>query len=92
MSSFISIQVTREMKIENEAAGSVIGKGGSKVGEIRKISGAQVTKTVTVTSFTLSCSRCNVVLMLLLRLYIRLQRILTCVSDIFLGIIGMLRG
>ena len=42
------------MKIENEAAGSVIGKGGSKVGEIRKISGAQVTKTVTVTSFTLS--------------------------------------
>ena len=30
------------MKIENEAAGMVIGKGGSKVGEIRKISGAQV--------------------------------------------------
>ena len=35
-------QVTREMRIENEAAGSVIGKGGQKVGEIRKISGAQV--------------------------------------------------
>ena len=30
------------MRIENEAAGSVIGKGGQKVGEIRKISGAQV--------------------------------------------------
>ena len=30
------------MHIENEAAGSVIGKGGQKVGEIRKISGAQV--------------------------------------------------
>ena len=36
------VQVTREMRIENEAAGSVIGKGGQKVGEIRKISGAQV--------------------------------------------------
>jgi len=35
-------EVTREMRIENEAAGSVIGKGGQKVGEIRKISGAQV--------------------------------------------------
>merc|ERR1719347_420027 len=35
-------EVTREMHIENEAAGSVIGKGGQKVGEIRKISGAQV--------------------------------------------------
>ena len=34
--------MTREMRIENEAAGSVIGKGGQKVGEIRKISGAQV--------------------------------------------------
>ena len=38
----IDVQVTREMRIENEAAGSVIGKGGQKVGEIRKISGAQV--------------------------------------------------
>jgi len=35
-------EVTREMRIENEVAGSVIGKGGQKVGEIRKISGAQV--------------------------------------------------
>ena len=38
----VDFQVTREMHIENEAAGSVIGKGGQKVGEIRKISGAQV--------------------------------------------------
>ena len=38
----VDVQVTREMRIENEAAGSVIGKGGQKVGEIRKISGAQV--------------------------------------------------
>jgi hypothetical protein len=33
------------MRIENAAAGSVIGKSGQKVGEIRKISGAQVMDT-----------------------------------------------
>ena len=42
MNNNIDVQVTRELRIENEAAGSVIGKGGQKVGEIRKISGAQV--------------------------------------------------
>jgi len=35
-------EITKEMLIDNAVAGSVIGKSGSKVGEIRKISGAQV--------------------------------------------------
>jgi len=35
-------EITKEMMIDNAVAGSVIGKSGSKVGEIRKISGAQV--------------------------------------------------
>jgi len=35
-------EITKEMHIDNTVAGSVIGKSGSKVGEIRKISGAQV--------------------------------------------------
>jgi len=35
-------EITKEMRIENEVAGSVIGKHGSKVGEIRQISGANV--------------------------------------------------
>ena len=38
------------MRIENEAAGSVIGKGGQKVGEIRKISGAQVNLSISPSS------------------------------------------
>jgi len=35
-------EITKEMKIDNDVAGSVIGKHGSKVGEIRQISGASV--------------------------------------------------
>jgi len=35
-------EITKEMMINNDVAGSVIGKSGSKVAEIRKISGAQV--------------------------------------------------
>merc|ERR1711862_345225 len=35
-------EITKEMMIDNAVAGSVIGKSGSKVGEISKISGAQV--------------------------------------------------
>jgi len=35
-------EVFKEMRIENEVAGSVIGRSGSKVAEIRKISGAFV--------------------------------------------------
>merc|ERR1719150_1005423 len=35
-------EITKEMMISNDVAGSVIGKSGSKVAEIRKISGAQV--------------------------------------------------
>jgi len=35
-------EIYKEMRIENEVAGSVIGRSGSKVAEIRKISGAHV--------------------------------------------------
>ena len=35
-------EITKEMRIENEVAGSVIGKHGTKVAEIRQISGAHV--------------------------------------------------
>ena len=35
-------EITKEMMIENEVAGSVIGKSGSKVAEIRQMSGAHV--------------------------------------------------
>ena len=35
-------EVTRDMRISNDLAGSVIGKSGAKVAEIRKISGAAV--------------------------------------------------
>lgn len=35
-------EISREMRIENEVAGSVIGRLGSKVAEIRKLSGAYV--------------------------------------------------
>jgi len=35
-------EITKEMRIENDVAGSVIGKQGAKVAEIRQISGANV--------------------------------------------------
>ena len=35
-------EITKEMKIDNEVAGTIIGKHGMKVGEIRQISGASV--------------------------------------------------
>jgi len=35
-------EIVKEMMIENEVAGSVIGKGGAKVAEIRQMSGANV--------------------------------------------------
>jgi len=37
-----SPEITKEMSVESALAGSVIGKSGSKIGEIRRISGAQV--------------------------------------------------